>query len=203
MPLSVRDLIASMFGGREPLVPSTQPFAAVHLREMIRRLRLDELASGRASAGLPLANDITDPVEQDIYQEVAVLARRGFDDYCSQLQMYDSRIKQASITADQRYQIEAAGSTVIADLEAPILDDESMLHTRKGTQSILPSQMYWRRSSQMTFLQPWRRLTKVLEGSALLAGAPIRPRSRRHRTSGSRWPKLAAHHFDSTKGEPN
>src|SRR5256885_3635943 len=129
MTKSIKDLVAGIMGTREGVLPSIQAFPPLDVEEIARQLRLDERAKEAGSAGQP-SQDAKGPdlAELEIATEIERRERKAKEDYLSQLDIYDGRIKRAVITGDQRVAIEAAGNNVLVDFKARIIDDQNHLH---------------------------------------------------------------------------
>lgn len=130
MAKSVRELVAGAIGSPNGAVPSSQTFPPLDVEQIARELRLDERAEKAAMAGQPPADsDGPDLAELDVLGKIEHCARKACDDYLSQRDLYEERIRKSVISPDLRVQIEAAGSNALADFKAEILNDQNQLHT--------------------------------------------------------------------------
>jgi hypothetical protein len=93
-------------------------------------LRLDERAEKAGRARQP-AGDATGPdvAELEVLGIIEEAARKANEDYLSQRDFYEGRIRRAAITPDLRVQLEAAGANALADFRAEIIHDQNSLHT--------------------------------------------------------------------------
>ncbi len=157
MTRSVRDIVASVMGTREGVLPSIQAFPPLDLEEIARELRLDERAKDAGGADLPPSDAKTsDTAELDITAEIERRARKAQEDYLSQLSLYEGRIKRAVITGGQRVEIDAAGNNAIVDFKARIIDDQNHLH-------VLREEVRGREEEYRAFIQRHglKRLPKI------------------------------------------
>lgn len=130
MSKSVKNLVASTMGTPEGALPSIQTFPPLDVEQVARELRLDERAEKAGRAGQPAPSaDGPDVAEQDVLGKIEHCARQASDDYQAQCDLYEARIRRATITPDLRVQIEAAGSNALADFRAEIINDQNQLHT--------------------------------------------------------------------------
>jgi hypothetical protein len=129
MAKSVRELVAATLGKPEGELPSIQTFPPLDVDHIARELRLDERAEKAAMAGQPAANaDGPDSAELDILGKIEHCARKASEDYLSQRDLYEGRIRRSAITPDLQVQIEAAGANALADFRAEVLNDQNQLH---------------------------------------------------------------------------
>ena len=121
--------MASMMGTREGMLPSIQAFPPLDVEQIARELRVSERAEEAGETGHPPPDAVgPDLVELDILAEIERRARKANEDYLSQRDLYEGRIRRAVIGADQRVKIEAAGQNALADFKARIIDDQNHLH---------------------------------------------------------------------------
>lgn len=129
MAKSVRELVSATMGKPEGELPSIQTFPPLDVEQTARELRLDERAEKAAMAGQPAANaDGPDSAELDILGKIEHCARKAGEDYLSQRDIYEGRIRRSAITPDLQVQIEAAGANAMADFKAEIINDQNQLH---------------------------------------------------------------------------
>ncbi len=130
MAKSVKELVARTMGATDGVPPSSQTFPPLNVEQVARMLRLDERAEKAGRARQPAA-DATGPdvAELDVLGIVEEAARKANEDYLSQRDFYEGRIRKAAITPDLRVQLEAAGANALADFKAEIIHDQNTLHT--------------------------------------------------------------------------
>lgn len=129
MAKSVKELVAATMGEPEGELPSSQTFPPLDVEQIARELRLDEHAEKAAMAGQPAPDaDGPDSAELDILGKIEHCARKAGEDYLSQRDLYEARIRRAAITPDLQVQIEAAGANALTDFRAEILNDQNQLH---------------------------------------------------------------------------
>jgi hypothetical protein len=130
MAKSVRELVAATMGKPEAVPPSSQTFPPLDVEQIARVLRLDERAEQAGRARLPAADaDGPDVAELEVLGIIEEAARKANEDYLSQRDFYEGRIRRAAITPDLRVQLEAAGANALADFKAEIIHDQNTLHT--------------------------------------------------------------------------
>jgi hypothetical protein len=130
MAKSVKDLVARTMGMPEAAPPSSQTFPPLDVDQIARVLRLDERAESAGRARQPAADAAgPDAAEMEILGVIEEAARKANEDYLSQRDFYEGRIRRAAITPDLRVQLEAAGSNALADFQAEIIHDQNTLHT--------------------------------------------------------------------------
>ena len=130
MAKSVRELVAATLGKAETVPPSSQTFPPLDVEQVARLLRLDERAEQAGRARLPSADaDGPDVAELEVLGIIEEAARKANEDYLSQRDFYEGRIRRAAITPDLRVQLEAAGANALADFKAEIIHDQNTLHT--------------------------------------------------------------------------
>ena len=92
----------------------------------------DSTSAPRTRGGLvcPAADaDGPDVVELEVLGIIEEAARKANEDYLSQRDFYEGRIRRAAITPDLKVQLEAAGANALADFRAEIIHDQNTLHT--------------------------------------------------------------------------
>ena len=130
MAKSVKDLVATTMGAPPSRPPSSQTFPPLEVEQIARQLRLDERAERAGRARQPAADaDGPDAAELEVLGIIEEAARKANEDYLSQRDFYEGRIRRAAITPDLRVQLEAAGSNALADFQAEIIHDQNTLHT--------------------------------------------------------------------------
>jgi hypothetical protein len=130
MAKSIRELVASAMGTPNGALPGIPIFPPLDVEQVARELRLDERAEKAAMAGQPAPDaDGPDAAELDVLGKIEQCARKASEDYLTQRDLYEERIRKAAITPDLQVQIEAAGSNAVADFKAEILNDQNQLHT--------------------------------------------------------------------------
>jgi len=130
MPKSVRELVAANMGKPERALPDTQTFPPLDVDQIARDLRLEDRAEKAAMAGQPAPDaDGPDSAELDVLGKIESCARKACEDYLSQRDLYEGRIQKSAVTPDLQVQIEAAGSSALADFKAEVINDQNQLHT--------------------------------------------------------------------------
>ncbi len=130
MAKSVKDLVARTMGAQESAPSRSQTFPPLDVEQIARMLRLDERAENAGRARLPAADaGGPDVVELEVLGIIEEAARKANEDYLSQRDFYEGRIRRAAITPDLKVQLEAAGANALADFRAEIIHDQNTLHT--------------------------------------------------------------------------
>lgn len=129
MKKTIRDIVADMLVSRDGALPSTQVFPPVDVESVARQLRLDERGSEQGSQNIPSCDaEVPDTVESSIAAEVERFGRKAHEEYLTQRDLYEGRIRRALIHADQRMTVEAAGQSVIKDFRAEVSNDLDQLY---------------------------------------------------------------------------
>ena len=132
MPGVLSDLVNSLGGSREGVLPSMQAFPPLDIERIASALRLQERAEENGKVNRPATDsEVDDVAESDVLAEVERRARKAGDDYRSQLELYDGRIRRAFTSTDQRASIEAAGESALADFKVQTIDDLNHLHNAR------------------------------------------------------------------------
>lgn len=165
MATSLRGLVATLLSSRESILPSIQAFPPLDIDQVAREINLEERAAEAGKLGQPSSDSTgADLAELDVLSAIERRARKDSDDYRSQLELYEGRIRRALITADQRARIEAAGQTALADFKAQTQDDLNHLH-------VLRTEVEGREEEFQAFRQKHRleRLPTIVTDRAKLA----------------------------------
>jgi len=118
---------------REPVHPSIQAFPPIEVDQLAREQELSAKAETAGKRDRPASNETSpDSVELDILSEVEHRARKGSEDYRSQLELYEGRIRRALVSSDLRVMIEAAGRNALTDYVAQTTDDINHLHNDRA-----------------------------------------------------------------------
>lgn len=126
---ALRDLVRSLMGSREGVLPSIQAFPPLDIEQIASELHLDAHAKESGMLNQPAPDsDVEDAAEGDILAEIELRARKAEEDYRSQLDLYDGRIRRALISANQRTSIEAAGESALTDFKVQAIDDFNQLY---------------------------------------------------------------------------
>lgn len=125
----MKEVVTRIMGTREGVLPSTQAFPPLNYEQVVKDLRLDERGeeAGKRGQPPPDANG-PDLVEHEIRDEIERRARKAYEDYLSQRDLYEGRIRQAVISSDRRIRIDAAAQNVLADFDLMTVDDWNQLH---------------------------------------------------------------------------
>jgi len=114
MQKAFKDLLESLTGLRDGVLPSTQAFPPLDTAQIERDLDIERRAN---ESPVGAADDGFDVVEMDILKEIENRARKGNEEYRTRLALYESRIRDATATAELRVEIDAAGRAAISDFE--------------------------------------------------------------------------------------
>jgi hypothetical protein len=129
MASSLKELVETMMGPRDSVVPSTLAFPAIDEEDLARRHNLERRAADLGVQNQPPSTATTpDLAEMEIRADIERRALEGLEDYLSQIDIYEGRIRRAVITTDQRVRLEAAGQNAPADFRVAVLDDRNHLH---------------------------------------------------------------------------
>jgi hypothetical protein len=114
------------------VLPSTQAFPPLDIERVASDLRLRERAEENGKLNRPATDsEVEDVTESDVLAEIERRARKAGDEYRSQLELYDGRIRRAFISTDQRAAIEAAGESALADFKVQTIDDLNHLYNAR------------------------------------------------------------------------
>ena len=103
MAKSVKDLLERTMGAAEAVPPTSQTFPPLDVEQIARMLRLDERAEKAGRARQPAADaDGPDVAELEVLGIIEEAARKANEDYLSQRDFYEGRIRRAAITPDLR-----------------------------------------------------------------------------------------------------
>lgn len=129
MTTAFQGVLAKLRELRDPVQPSIQAFPPLELDQLTNELDLVSKGEEAGRRDRP-SSDATSPdsTELDILAEIERRARKGSEDYRTQLMLYEGRIRRAVITADQRAMIEAAGQSALSDYVAQTNDDLNHLY---------------------------------------------------------------------------
>jgi len=129
MPSTLKEIAKLLMGSRERVLPSIQAFPSLDTKQIANELHLEARAKENGKLNLPAANsDFEDSAESDILAEIERQARKAAEDYRSQLDLYNSRIRRALISTEQRASIDAAGENALTDFKVQVIDDLNHLH---------------------------------------------------------------------------
>ena len=129
MTNAFQGVLAKLRDLREPVMPSMQAFPPLEVDQLTRELDLLAKAEAAGKRERPASDETApDSTELDILADIERRARKGAEDYRSQLTLYEGRIRRALISGDQRVMIEAAGQNALADYLALTTDDLNHLH---------------------------------------------------------------------------
>ncbi len=119
MGRSVRELVVSVMepGADTPL--PLQAFPPLDVNQILSDLRLKQ------QAGKP---DTADTTELDILDHIERLARKAHEVYLARVDHYEALIRSAMTRSDLRVQIEAAGSSALAEIRAQLLKHQNQLN---------------------------------------------------------------------------
>lgn len=130
MQSTFRELIRSLSGSRDGVVLSIQSFAPVDVEQLANKLHLDARARENGERNQPPPDsDTEDVAEREILAQIEILSRKAEEEFHSQLDLYDARIRRALHSGSQGASIDAAGQSAIADFIALTTVDLNRLHT--------------------------------------------------------------------------
>jgi hypothetical protein len=126
---SFKDLLSELRGTREGVLPSIQSFPPLDVEELTRQLDLLNRAeeAGKRNSP-PCDSELEDAAELDVRADIERRARKAAEDYQSARELYESRIRRALVSTDQRVSIEAFGQNALADFGVQIADELNKLH---------------------------------------------------------------------------
>jgi hypothetical protein len=119
MGRSVRELVASVMEPSTDTPLPLQTFPPLDINQILNDLRLKPRA-GKAEAA--------DTTELDILDHIERLARKAHEVYLARVDHYEALIRRAVNRSDLRVQIEAAGSSALAEIRAQLLKHQNQLN---------------------------------------------------------------------------
>jgi hypothetical protein len=119
MGRSVRELVASVMEPSTDTPLPLQTFPPLDMNQLLSDLRLKQRA-GKAEA--------PDTTELDILDHIERLARKAHEVYLARVDHYEALIRRAVTRSDLRVQIEAAGSSALAEIRAQLLKHQNQLN---------------------------------------------------------------------------
>jgi hypothetical protein len=132
LPGRLTALVQSLLGTREGVLPSIQVFPPLDMERLARDLRLEDRAKENGTHNQPATEDeVEDATEGDIVAEIERRARKANEDYRSQLDLYDGRIRRALISTDARAAIDAAAKNALADFKVQSIEDLDHLYNAR------------------------------------------------------------------------
>jgi hypothetical protein len=130
---ALSDLVNLLSRSRDGVLPSMQTFAPLDIDAISNELKLEHHGKTNGSRNKPSADtDMEDSVEGDILAEIQRRAWKAGEEYRSQLELYDGRIRQALLATDQRVAIEAAGEGALTDFKVQASDDLDHLFSARA-----------------------------------------------------------------------
>jgi hypothetical protein len=129
MASALSDLIKKLSRSRDGVLSSSQLFPPLNLEQVYKELRLAERGKENGSRNIPSsASDVEDTAESDILAEIERRARKAAEDYRSQLELYEGRIRNAADLTGHEAMINAAGEGALVDFKVQSKDDIDFLH---------------------------------------------------------------------------
>jgi hypothetical protein len=119
MAKSVRDLVASVMDPGNGAPPTAETFPSLDMDQILRDLRLEERAERVEGP---------DTAELDILDYIERLARKAHEIYLARVDDYETRIRRTLAAVDLPVQIEAIGSTALAEVRAQIVNHQNQLN---------------------------------------------------------------------------
>lgn len=127
-----KDIKAALGSNREQVPPTILVFPTLDKEQIARKLSLEERAREAGMHEQPPGDaTASDRSEHDCLAEIEQRAQKSLQEYHSQLELYDARIRRAAVSVDQRVMIEAAGRGALSDFDALTIDDLNHLHLIK------------------------------------------------------------------------
>src|SRR5258708_1940520 len=110
MVSALKDLASLISKSRDGVLPSIQVFPPIDINTVAKDLELERHGQSNGSRNQPPQDsDLEDSVEGDVFAEIQQRAWKAGEEYRTQLDLYDGRIRQATVGTDQRVAIEQAG----------------------------------------------------------------------------------------------
>lgn len=126
---TLSEIIKSLSSTREGVLPSLQTFPPLDVEQIATELRLDMAGNTDGKHNQPPTDSIQESVtEGRIRTEIERRGRKALDEYRSQLDLYEGRIRRALNVAQLRPSVEAAGQNALADFKVQATDDLDHLH---------------------------------------------------------------------------
>jgi hypothetical protein len=119
-------VLKTLTGSRDAVLSSAEVFPLLDVEQLATELRLVARGQEDGQANLP-RDEAESSAETDIRAEIVRRATKARDDYQTQLDLYDGRIRGALVSADLRTAIEAAGERALSDFKVQATDDLSRL----------------------------------------------------------------------------
>lgn len=129
---ALSDVLKSLMGSREGVVPGIEGFPALDVKQMARDLRLEARGEEDGKQGEPAADSESETVvERDLVAEIARHHAKAAEDYRSQLELYDSRIRRARAATGHSAAVEAAGEGALTDFRVQASDERDQLENAR------------------------------------------------------------------------
>ena len=118
------ELLGTLKGSREGVLPSARVFPRLDLDQLAAELRLEVRGKEDGQANQPaIDGGIQTAAESDVRAEVDRRAAKALEDYRVQLDLYEGRVRNALTLANLRTSIEAAGERALSDFDVQASED--------------------------------------------------------------------------------
>lgn len=166
---ALKALLTSLQGSRDGVLPSIQAFPPPDCDQLARELALDERAKETGAQEKPPSDaTIPDLAERQCLAEIERRAQKSFEEYTSQLNLYDNRIRRVLLALDQRVEVEVAGQNALSNFRVQCMDDlEHLFTAQREVEGREAEFEAFRRENELT------RLPKIVTGRARFLGAMI------------------------------
>lgn len=132
MPTTLKGLVKLLMGSREGELPILQAFPPLDIEQIASELGLDERAKENGRSNFPDPDSqVDDIVEYEIVAEIERRARKAFEDYQAQIDLYDGRIRRVLFSPDKRAEIVRVGESVMADFRVQAINDRNQLENAR------------------------------------------------------------------------
>src|SRR5690606_36873031 len=137
MSRSLESVLTFISGSRDAVRPSIQSFPPLNVEQIAAELAIDARARKQGADGKPPADAATPGSEElAIGEDIERRARSAAEEYRAQLELYESRIRDAIISSELRVEVESAGEGAVSDFSIRAVNDANHLaaleHEAKG-----------------------------------------------------------------------
>ena len=160
MSRSLESVLTLINGSRDAVRPSIQSFPPLNVEQIAAELGIEARARKQAEEGKPPTDAAApDSEELAIGEEIERRARKAAEEYRAQLELYESRIRDAIITSELRVEVESAGEGAVSDFSLRAVNDANHL-------AALEQEAKGRDEEYLAFRRKHRleRLPKIVSG---------------------------------------